>query len=80
VGNSKIIVPLKGLIDLEEEIARQDKKIQKLEIELKPLLGRINNEKFTSSAPEDVVLKTRERIKEVETEIQAIREIIENLR
>ena len=80
VRNIKIAVPLKGLIDIEEEIKRQNKKIEKLQAELNPINGRLNNEKFVSSAPEEVVLKTKEKQKELADEIEAINEVIQSLK
>lgn len=80
VGNAKIIVPLKGVIDVEEEISRQNKKLQKLEAELKSLEGRINNPKFISSAPKDVVEATKARVEEIKLAEAKINELIANFR
>ena len=79
VGDTKITVPLADLIDLDQEIARQQKKIDKLEIELKSIDGRLNNEKFVSSAPSDVVQKAKDRKEELLSEINLIKETIEKL-
>ncbi len=80
VGNSKIIVPLKGLIDLEQEIARQNKKIEKLEVEKRSLSGRMSNEKFVASAPKELVEQTKARIEEIESAINSINELLERLK
>lgn len=79
VQNSKIIVPLVGLIDINEEINRQNKKLDKLNKEKASLTARINNQKFVESAPVDVVQKTKDRIAEIEAEAGAISELIKNL-
>ncbi len=78
VGDTKIIVPLKGIINIEEEIARQNKKLEKLQNERKSLEGRINNPKFVSSAPADVVNSTKARIEEIKTAENKILELINN--
>jgi len=80
VGNAKIIVPLKGVINVEEEISRQNKKLQKLDTELKSLEGRINNPKFVSSAPKDVVEATKTRIEEINLAKAKINELIANFK
>ncbi|MBE7706564.1 MAG: valine--tRNA ligase [Cyanobacteria bacterium SIG30] len=80
VGSVKFAIPLKGLIDLNEEIARQNKKIEKLQKELNSLTARINNENFVKSAPCEVVQKTKDSIKEIELEINSIQEIINDLK
>ncbi|MBQ8475613.1 valine--tRNA ligase, partial [bacterium] len=79
VGDTKIIIPLEGLIDLEQEKARQQKKSDKLEIELKSILARLNNQNFVKSAPIDVVDKTKAKKEELEGEINLIKETIKKL-
>lgn len=79
VGTSQFIIPLAGLIDLDKEIARQNKKLEVLNKEKTALEGRLNNEKFVSSAPQDVVTASRERVAELNTQIDAINELISSL-
>ena len=79
VADTKIIVPLAGIIDIQKEIERQNKKIQKFEAEMTSLNNRLNNEKFVSSAPKEVVEQTKQRLQEVKSEISTISELIEKL-
>ena len=79
VGDTKIIVPLEGLIDIQKEIERQNKKIQKFETELNSLNGRLNNEKFVNSAPKEVVEQTKARVEEIKSEISTISDLIKKL-
>ena len=79
VGDTKITIPLEDLIDLKQEINRQQKKMDKLETELKSIEARLNNEKFISSAPKDVVDKTKERKMELNSEIDLIKETMKKL-
>ncbi len=79
VLDTKITIPLEDLIDINQEIARQNKKIEKLMPELKSIEGRLNNDKFVSSAPADVVEKTKVRKAELEAEIGLIKETIAKL-
>lgn len=79
VGDTKITIPLAGLIDLNQEINRQQKKIDKLNIELKSIEGRLNNEKFVSSAPKEVVEKAKNKKEELLSEIKLIQETIDKL-
>lgn len=80
VKNSKIIVPLAGLIDLQEEINRQNKKIEKLLQEKTSLSARMNNEKFVANAPEELIVQTKARIEELTTQEASIKELIDSLR
>ncbi len=79
VLDTKITVPLEDLIDINQEIARQNKKIEKLMPELKSIEGRLGNDKFVSSAPKEVVEKTKTRKAELEAEINLIKETIAKL-
>ncbi len=55
-------IPLEGLIDVQEEIARLEKSMGKLAKELGGLKGRLNNPKFVASAPEEVVAEAQENL------------------
>ena len=55
-------LPLAGLIDVGEEIARLEKTMRKLGKELGGLRGRLNNPKFVASAPDEVVAEARENL------------------
>ena len=79
VGDTKITIPLEGLIDIKQEIERQNKKIEKLQAELKSLEVRLNNPNFVNSAPKEVVDKTKNRQKELMDEISIINETIKKL-
>lgn len=80
VSNSKIIIPLAGLIDINEEIARQNKKLEKLTNEKRSLEGRINNEKFVKNAPKEVLEQTKSRIEEIKVQENTINALIDSLK
>ncbi len=80
VGNSKIIIPLEGLINFDEEIARQNKKIEKLNKEKMSLDGRLKNKNFVEKAPKELIEETQARADELEAQIKAINELIETLK
>ena len=79
VSDTKITVPLEDIIDLKQEIIRQQKKMDKLLSELNSLNQRLNNEKFIKSAPFDVVEKTKNKKQELEAEIKIIKNTITKL-
>ena len=66
--------------DFNEEIARQEKKLGKLQNERKSLEGRINNPKFVANAPADLIKQTKERIEEILVQERAINELIDSLK
>jgi len=55
-------LPLEKIIDIDEEKKRLDKSLDKLQKEISALESRLQNTKFIESAPEDVVLETRENL------------------
>ena len=80
VSTSKLIVPLADLIDLESEIKRQEKKLEKLTNEKNSLAGRMKNEKFVANAPKELVEQTNARIEEITAQESVIKELIKSLK
>ena len=78
VSASKIVIPLAGLIDLEVELARQKKKLEKLAAEKSGLEGRLNNESFKTNKP-DLWEQTRARVEEITLQEGSIAELIKSL-
>ncbi len=80
VSASKIIIPLDNLIDIDAEIARQNKKLDKLLKEKSSLEGRINNPKFVEKAPQELVDETKTKIEELSGQQKAIEDFINLLK
>lgn len=51
----EVVVPLEGLVDLEEEVQRIGKVILKIETDMNILNKKLNNQKYVANAPEDLV-------------------------
>ncbi|MEG0443753.1 MAG: valine--tRNA ligase [Carnobacterium sp.] len=64
ITGAEIYLPLAGLINLEEEIARLEKELAKWDKEVKRVKGKLSNAKFVDNAPEAVV--AAEKTKEAE--------------
>jgi valyl-tRNA synthetase len=64
-GNVEIFVPLKGLINFEEEEKRLKKDIEKIEKELIALGRKMSNKEFIERAPKEVVEKDKARLNEL---------------
>ena len=80
VSTSKLVIPLADLIDLDAEIKRQEKKLEKLTNEKNSLMGRMKNEKFVANAPKELVEQTNARIEEITAQEGVIKDLIESLR
>jgi valyl-tRNA synthetase len=65
VGEMKILVPLAGIIDKDAELARLEKEIGKLQVNIDKTEAKLNNKGFTDKAPEAVVEKERQRLDEL---------------
>ena len=61
VGDLKILVPLKGLVDVEAELARLSKQLHSEQSLLAKADAKLNNRRFLENAPADVVAQERER-------------------
>ena len=62
VGKMKVLIPLAGLIDKKQEIARLNKEINKLDKQRIQFAAKLNNQKFVNGAPQTVVNKEREKL------------------
>ena len=80
VSASKLVVPLADLIDLDAEIKRQEKKLEKLTNEKNSLEGRMKNEKFVANAPKELVEQTNARIAEISAQHDVIKDLIDSLK
>ena len=79
VSTSKLVIPLADLIDLDAEIKRQEKKLEKLTNEKNSLMGRMKNDKFVANAPKELVEQTNARIEEITAQEGVIKDLIESL-
>ncbi len=61
---SEVIVPLAGLVDLAKECGKLRGELEQLEMQLKALSKRLQNEGFTSRAPASVVAAERRKEEE----------------
>jgi valyl-tRNA synthetase len=62
VGDMTLLVPLKGLVDVQAEVARLDKEVGKLTQEITRISTKLGNEAFTAKAPADVIAKEQEKL------------------
>ena len=71
-GDVEIIVPLRGLVNVEEEEKRLNKEIAKIEKDIDFLSKKLENPSFVERAPAEVVVKEREKIAEFENKKQLL--------
>ncbi|WP_449620003.1 valine--tRNA ligase [Robertmurraya sp. Marseille-Q9965] len=64
VTGAEIILPLEGLINIEEEIARLEKELDKWNKEVERVQKKLSNEGFVKKAPEKVIEEERAKEKD----------------
>jgi len=65
VGDLQILVPLAGLIDVEAELQRLDKELEKVNGDLTKSQQKLENPNFRDKAPADVVEKEQGKVTEL---------------
>lgn len=73
-GHLEVLIPMAGLINKEEELARLDKELQKLEKEKQQLQGKLSNQNFVERAPAEIVEKERQRLLDTQEKIKKLTE------
>jgi valyl-tRNA synthetase len=79
LGDLRLLVPMKGIIDVDAERARLEKQKQKVETDLTRTTAKLANEKFVNNAPADVVTLERQRAAEFTKTISQLDEQLEKL-
>ncbi len=74
--SAKVIIPLEGLVDFDEEIKRIHKTLEKLEKDIGLLTNKLANEKFIQNADEDVVATDRMTLEQSKVQVISLREAL----
>jgi len=69
---AEIYIPLEGVIDIDKETARLTKELQVAESELQKAESKLNNEKFLSRAPVEVIDKERAKAEEAKIKKEGV--------
>lgn len=67
-----VIVPLEGLVNLDEEIARIKKTIEKLQKDVAGLTRRLGDASFVANAPEEIVTAGKQQLEESKVQISTL--------
>ncbi len=70
------ILPLSDIIDIDNEKARLEKNLNKLNGECKSLKGRLDNKKFLESAPKNVISQTKKDYEEKTEKLKKLKKSV----
>ena len=76
----KLIIPLEGLIDPEEEMMRLQKELEDVENDIQIISSKLANEQFISKAPAAVVEKEKVKVSDAESKKAMLEKSIAKLR
>jgi valyl-tRNA synthetase len=79
-GTVQILIPLTGLVDVAELRAKLEKKLAKVEKDIKSLTGRLNNPGFVNKAPADVIEGAKNDLTEAQKQAEILRERLNRLK
>jgi len=80
VGTTEFFIPLKGKIDVTEEIKKLEEELAYMNGFLQTVLRKLSNEKFVNNAPEAVVASERKKQSDAEARIRVLEQQINGLK
>jgi valyl-tRNA synthetase len=79
-GDLKLLIPLKGLVDVDEELARLNKQLAREDADLRKSEGKLGNSRFVDNAPVAVVEQERQRLVNHQANVANLQQQIELLK
>jgi len=80
LGELRILIPMKGLIDKDAELARLEKEIQRIEKDLPRVEGKLADPAFIGKAPPQVVEKEQAKLADMRSSLAQLKEQAEKIR
>lgn len=80
VTGAELILPLEGLINIDEEVKRLNKELEKLDKEVERVQKKLSNEGFVKKAPAQVIEEERAKESDYIEKRDAVRARIEELK
>ncbi len=74
--SNEYFVPLKGAINIEEELSKLNEELTYTEGFLKSISKKLSNERFVANAPEQVVANERKKVADAEAKIETLKSSI----
>ncbi|MGQ1891838.1 valine--tRNA ligase [Thermophagus sp. OGC60D27] len=80
IKSSEYFIPLDGLINTEEEIAKLEEELKRMKDFLNGVMKKLSNEKFVANAPAKVVDLEKKKKADAEAKIEVLSQSIRNLK
>ncbi|MFP5457108.1 MAG: valine--tRNA ligase [Bacteriovoracia bacterium] len=74
--HTEIWLPLEGLVDIEEQIKRVQKDIEKTQGDYQRVEAKLSNRTFVDNAPEDVVADVKEKARQFQEKLQSLQTML----
>ena len=78
-GEVEILLPLAGLIDLDEEQKRLEKEIAKVEKDVVMFSKKLSNESFLAKAPPEVLEKDRQKLADAQEKLAILQQSLDKI-
>lgn len=75
----EVVVPLEGIVDIDEEVKRLQKALEKVNKDITLLSNKLKNEKFIKNAPEELVENDKSLLKEAELKFRTLQDSLNRL-
>jgi len=79
VADLKVLVSLKGLVDLEDELSRLGKLLEREQADMKKSEAKLGNSRFVDNAPPEVVEQEQQRLAAHSTKVGSFKAQIKKL-
>ena len=79
-GTVQVLIPLTGLVDVAALEVKLQKKLDKVEKDIKSLTGRLNNPGFVNKAPDEVIQGAKNDLTEAQKQAEILKERLDRLK
>ena len=80
ISGAQVFIPLADLVNVDDEINRMEKEEKSLQAEVDRSTKKLGNQGFVAHAPEEVIAKEKAKKADYESQLESVRQRIEELK
>ncbi|GGG33579.1 valyl-tRNA synthetase [Lactobacillus apis] len=80
ISGAQVFIPLADLVNVDDEIKRMEKEEENLQAEVDRSTKKLGNQGFVAHAPEEVIAKEKAKKADYESQLESVRQRIEELK